>query len=145
MERKEAAKLLNHYNPHDTGGVHGMLLLHLGMRVRLTESLCKEKGLVKDAEGIVVRIVVHPSDEDMAARAFTEVSTGDDARVYLRQVPLGIWLRMDKYNDAPDAEHLAENTNLGSEHVQSLFFLEPTKTLMPFTWREFKVSRSGFH
>ena len=131
MERKEAAKLLNHYNPHETGGIHGMLLLHLGMKVRLTESLCKEKGLVKDAEGIVKRIVVHPDDEEMAARAFKEVSSGNDTRVYLTQVPLGIWLRMDKYDEAPDAEHIAESTNLASADVQSLLFLEPTKTMMP--------------
>jgi len=142
METKEAAKLLNLYNPHDTGGIHGMLLLHLGMRVRLTESICKEKGLVKDAEGIVTRIVVHPNDEDIAARAFLETTL--DARVYLTEVPLGIWLRMEKYDEAPDVENIASCTNLASSDVQSLVFLEPTKTLFPFSWRQFKISRSGF-
>ena len=62
MEKKEAAKLLNHYNPLDTGGKHGMLLLYLDMKVRLTESICKEKGLTKDAEGVVVHVTVHPDD-----------------------------------------------------------------------------------
>ena len=65
MQKEDAAKLLNHYNPHETGGIHGMLLLHLGMRIRLTDFLSKSKGLVKDAEGTVVRIVVQPRDEDM--------------------------------------------------------------------------------
>ena len=94
------------------------------------------------AEGIVTRIVVHPNDEDMAARAFLETSL--DARVYLTQVPLGIWLRVEKYDEAPDVENIASCTNLASSDVQSLLFLEPTKTLFPFTWRQFKVSRSGF-
>ena len=142
METKDAAKLLNHYNPHETGGIHGMLLLHLGMRVRLTESICKEKGLVKDAEGIVLRVVVHAGDEETAASAFKETSL--NARVYLTKVPLGIWLRMDKYDEAPDVSNLASSTNLASSDVGSLVFLEPTSTLMPFTWRDFKISRSGF-
>ena len=36
------------------------------------------------------------------------------------------------------------NTNLEHAEVQSLLFVTPTSTLMPFTWREFKVSRCGF-
>ena len=142
METKEAAKLLNQYNPHDTGGIHGLLLLHLGMRVRLTESICKDKGLVKDAEATVVRIVIHPTDEEIAAQAFKQAP--QDARVYLSHVPLGIWLRMEKYDEAPNAKHLATVTNLANSDIESLVFLEPTTTLMPFTWRGFKVARSGF-
>ena len=53
-----------------------MLLLHLGMRVRLTESICKAKGLVKDAEGVVMRIVLAPEDEAMAAEAFNTDTPG---------------------------------------------------------------------
>ena len=65
MDKKDAAKLLNHYNPHETGGMHRMFQVHLGMKVRLTDSLCKELGLVKDAEGVVVHISAHPDDEEM--------------------------------------------------------------------------------
>ena len=51
---------------------------------------------------------------------------------------------MDKYDETPDALQLSQNTNLDYAEVQSLLFVEPTTTLMPFTWREFKVSRCGF-
>ena len=144
MEKKEAAKLLNHYNPLDTGGKHGMLLLHLGMKVRLTESICKEKGLTKDAEGVVVHVTVHPDEEDLVRRGIKDAEDGHEIRLYLRRMPLGIWLRMDKYGETPAAAQLAQNTNLDPAEVQSLLFLEPTQNVMPFTWREFKVSRCGF-
>jgi len=133
METTEAANSANFYNPHDTGGIHGMLLLHLGMRVRLTESICKAKGLVKDAEGVVMRIELDPKDEELAANAFNAESPG--AMVYLTRVPLGIWLQMDKYDDATDVEHLAQTANLSDSDVQSLVLLPPTQTMMPFKWR----------
>jgi len=144
MQIQDAARLLNHYNPHETGGIHGMFLLHLGMRIRLTDTLCKEKGLIKDAEGTVVRIVVHPRDADMVASAFRDAGTGDDARAYLTEMPLGIWLRMDKYDGAPHIDHLAQSANLTGEEMQSLLFLEPQSSFVPFVWREFKISRCGF-
>jgi len=142
LEAQEAANLANQYNPHETGGMHGMLLLHLGMRVRLTESICKAKGLVKDAEGVVMKIVVHPQDEEMAAEAFNADTPG--TTVYLTHVPLGIWLQMDKYDEAPDVEHLAQATNLSDSDVQSLVLLQPTQTLRPFKWRQYQIYRSGF-
>ena len=138
----QAAKLLNHYNPLQTGGMHGMLLLHLGMRVRLTESICKEKGLVKDAEGTVVKIVAHPADKEAAAHAFNEASS--NARVYLTRVPLGIWLQMEKYDEAPFVGMVASSTNIAHPDVESLVFVEPWSTSIPFRWREFKITRSSF-
>ena len=52
MPREMAAMLMNHYAPRETGHMHGMQALHLGMRIRLTEPLDKAKGLVKEAEGL---------------------------------------------------------------------------------------------
>ena len=34
-----AKKFMNKANPKDTGGMHGMLAVHLGMRIRLLEPL----------------------------------------------------------------------------------------------------------
>ena len=90
----------------------------------------------------MVRNVPHPQDEELAAAAFRQAT--QDVRVYLAHVPLGIWLRMQKYDAAPNAEQLAMATNLTHCDIESLVFLEPTKTLMPFTWRNFKVARTGF-
>jgi len=142
--KPSAAKLLNHYNPSETGGIHGIFAAHIGMQVRLTDALCKEKGLVKDAEGVLVRIEFDPRDEELANSAFQRGAADDGAPVYLRYMPLGLWLRMAKYDEAPFAEQLASQTSMQADAAQSLLFLSPTTTLMPFTWREYKVTRSGF-
>ena len=42
-----AKKLMNKANPKDTGGMHGILAVHLGMRVRLLNALDRNKVLVK--------------------------------------------------------------------------------------------------
>jgi len=139
-----AAKLMNHYNPLETGGIHGFFPAHLGMVVRLTETVCKEKGLVKDAEGTIVRIEFDPRDEDLFKAAFLLEGAGDGEPVYPRYMPLGMWLRMEKYEEAPFAERLSSQTNIEVDAAQSLLFLSPTTTLMPFSWREYKVTRSGF-
>eukprot|EP00959_Pyramimonas_sp_CCMP1952_P048964 1023119-Pyramimonas_sp.AAC.1 len=57
MSRKDAAKMMNWANPTNTGGMHGLLPAHVGMRVRLLEALDIKNGLVKDAEGQIVHIV----------------------------------------------------------------------------------------
>ena len=38
------------YDPNDTGLMHGMLPIHVGIRVRLLDHIAQEKGLVKDDE-----------------------------------------------------------------------------------------------
>ena len=58
MPMADAAKLMNKASPRETGGMHGMLPVHLGMRVRFLEPLDLSRGLVKDSEGEVVQIVV---------------------------------------------------------------------------------------
>ena len=83
--------------------MHGMFQVHLGMKVRLTDSLSKELGLVKDAEGVVVHISAHPDDEEMVRRGIKEAEDGHEVRMYLTQMPLGLWLRMQKYEDTPQA------------------------------------------
>ena len=115
-----------------------------GGEIALSESLYKEKGVLKDVEGVVVHITVHPDDEDMVRRGIKDAEEGREVRLYLSQVPFGIWLQMDKYDETPAAEQLAQNTNLEHAEVQSLLFVTPTPAFMPFTWREFKVSRCGF-
>ena len=143
MQAELAAKLMNHYNPNETGHLHGMLPVHLGMRVRLTDTLDKTKGLVKDAEGVIVHVALHPADQ---ARVDAAAAAGDDREpVYLEHIPLGVWLKMDKYKGAPfaDALHKAD-PDLSSAVTASLVFLEPTQTLFPFKWRGHSISRIGF-
>jgi len=128
-----AKKLMNKANPKDTGAMHGMLLLHVGMWMRLLNALDVEKGLVKDAEGVIVSIVYHPLDQDHVDAA---MANGAE-RIYLRHLPLGIWLRMDKYAKSPFV-----NDDLGAE-ASRLVFVEP-QTSDPFLFRGHKVKRTGF-
>ena len=51
---------------------------------------------------------------------------------------------MDKYDEAPFVDTVTEASTLGRADAENLVFLEPLTTFMPFRWREFKISRSGF-
>ena len=145
MPRDAAAKLMNHYNPHETGNMHGLLGVHLGMRVRLTEQLDKAHGLVKNAEGVVVRVEVDPRDQEAVDKAATD-GAEPAQEIYLRHLPLGIWLRMDKYTNSPCATVLEKELPgaFAVEHTDSLYFLQPASTFMPFKWRGYAVYRTGF-
>ena len=64
MPVEAAKKLMNIANPKDSGNMHGMLALHIGMRIRLLDALGEKKTLVKDAEGDIVRIEPHLDDRE---------------------------------------------------------------------------------
>ena len=83
-------------------------------------------------------------DEDLVRRGIKDAENGHEVRLYPTQMPLGIWLRMDKYDETPDAAQLAKNTNMDPADVQSLLCVEPRSCFMLFTWRKYKVSRCGF-
>ena len=140
MPMASAAKLINKASPEDTGGMHGMLPVHLGMRVRFLEALDLANGLVKDSEGEVVEIVVNPLDQDMVDEA---ARNGTD-KVYLRHLPLGFWVKMEKYKHAPFGDLLEKHEqSLDRDRTKSLVFVE-ARTSEPFTFRTYKVIRTGF-
>ena len=133
-----AAKLMNQVNPGMTGGMHGMLPLHLGMRIRLLDHLDIGRGLVKDAEGDVVHVAIDPRDADEVEQASV-----DGRPAYLRYLPFGIWVRMDKYQDAPFCEHLAQHAGgIEATDAARLVFIEP-QTSQTFDFRRHKVTRTA--
>ena len=120
--------------------MHGILPVHWGMHVRLLEALSINDGLVKDAEGEIVEIVVKPLEQDLV----------DDARasgsrlIYLRHLPLGFWVLMSKYRSAPFVSHLQDfDDGLIDSNTRSLVFIEP-RTSDAFNFRDFRVTRTGF-
>lgn len=135
-----AKKLMNKANPQETGGMHGMLTVHLGMRVRLLAALDLRNGLVKDAEGEVVHVAVNPLDQ----REVDAAMASGGGVVYLRHPPLGIWVRMNKYTGAPFAKRLQRaDASLDPEQTRSLVFVEP-RTSDAFVFRNHRVTRTGF-
>jgi hypothetical protein len=135
-----AAKLMNKAAPRETGGMHGLLPMHLGMRVRLLEALDLGNGLVKDAEGEVVHIVPNELDGDMVDVAFAR----SEPMVYLRHLPKGFWIRMSKYAHAPFGKRLQQHdSTLSLAETQGLVFVE-ARTSDAFHFRGHNVTRTGF-
>ena len=134
-----AKKLMNVANPKDSGSMHGMLALHIGMRIRLLDALDERKTLVKDAEGDIVRIVPHPDDQQ---RMEEGLQMGGGI-IYLTKFPKGVWVRMEKYDGAPFTKLLqGQCSTLLPADTQHLVFIEP-RASDPFVFREFTVTRTG--
>ena len=146
MPMAQAAKLMNRANPKDTGNMHGMLAVHVGMRVRLLDHIDQQHGLVKDAEGTIVEVVVD-GEADQARVEDAEGNHG--AQVYLSRLPKGIWVRMDKYSDAPFADILQDHDDrLTKDLTGPLVFLEP-RASKAFKYHgkdniSHEVTRTGF-
>lgn len=143
LTKENCAKLFNHYNPYETGHMHGFLAVHLGMKVRLLVPLDKQKGLVQEAEGVVVHVAVNPKDQARVDASFAQAAPTDP--LYLEHVALGLWVRFDKYTGAPFQRKLRQaDATLTEPLTQSLVFVEPSSTMIPFKWRGHSVYRVGF-
>ena len=73
------------------------------MLLNFRKALDLAKGLVKDSEGDVVHIVVNPLDQAMVDEA---ERNGADT-IYLRHLPLGFWVKMEKYERLISRHHLS--------------------------------------
>ena len=101
-----------------------MMPIHEGMTIRLLEAVCVAHGLMKDTEGIVVRVAVNPMEaEDVQAR----VDANPTAQVHLQCLPWGIYVRVPKYTKSvlkqtvnDDDDNQEERDELGS-----IIYLEP--------------------
>ena len=114
------------------------------MRVRLLVALDKSKGLVREAEGSVVRIVVAGPDQPHVDEVMAmQCSARPD--IYLRHVHLGVWVRMDKYAGGPFQSILeSAHTLLTPDNTHSLIFVEPVKTATPFQWRSHTITVDNY-
>ena len=138
-------KLMNRANPQNTGGMHGMLEVHIGMRIRLLKALAVDQSLVKDSEGVIVRVVPNPLDDV----ALTTAIESSERKIYLRHLPLGIWVRMDKFAGAAFTQDLQDADGGVDKHLtQSLVFIEPETTNEMFDFQSHhvthKVKRTQF-
>ena len=51
---------------------------------------------------------------------------------------------MDKYDEAPFVDEVCASASFPAADVAPSLILTPTTTLIPFKWRGYKVTRSGF-
>ena len=88
-------------NIHNTGKLAGVLLLHAGMIVRLSDVLAPGLGLVKDKLGKVLKVVLRESNQER----LDNLPAG-----YWQFVPQytakGIWVQLQKYKDSPLSAHI---------------------------------------
>lgn len=91
MGRDTASRFLNVYNIHHTGHMHVVFLVHIGMRVRLTQKINATFVFVQEQKATVVSIVMHISDD---AR-YPWASPGSIFRP--RFLFARFWLQVDDY------------------------------------------------
>ncbi len=119
--RHVAHQLLTIPNIHNTGNLHGILPLHVGMRVRFTHALSSIDGLVKERQGTVEKIVVHEDDEEHMHGGFCTVQ--------LTKMIHGAWVLCDDFDDAPLASVTAGFLKMKGEEVDTAS--ERAKVLVP--------------
>ena len=64
IDKQLTHQLLTVPNPHRTGKLQGMLLVHENMIVRLSDVLAPHLGLVKDKMAMVVKVDLHHEDQE---------------------------------------------------------------------------------
>ena len=88
--------LLSVPNIHKTGKLAGMLLIHEGMQVRLSDVLDPTSGLVKDLVGQVVSVKLRSHDEERLR------NLPPGYQFFVPDfIPEGIWVEFAKYKKAP--------------------------------------------
>ncbi len=93
--------LLTVPNIHNTGKLHGLLLLHEAMIVRLGDVLAPHCGLVKDKLAKVVQVVLREHD-----RKRLENSPPGFQRFTPQYHAMGIWVQLSSYTTSPLSEHI---------------------------------------
>ena len=93
--------VLTIHNVHNSGKLPGMLLVHVGMSVRLSDVMAPQMGLVKDKIGKVLSVVLHQSDQ----KRLNESSSGYHVFVP-KFIPKGIWVQFDNYKRSPLSAHI---------------------------------------
>ena len=118
-EQQVIHNLLTMPNIHNTGKLHGMLLLHESMVVRLSDVIAPHCGLVKDRLAEVIRVDLHPHDQ----RRLDNLPAG-----YLQFVPefmvQGVWIRMLKYNSSPLSSQMLSTYGLAGDDATSIIYVE---------------------
>ena len=85
LKRAEAQRLLHEPNPFNTGRLMSVCPLHVGQRVRLSQVVDKKAGLVQEAEGTVVAVIL----------ARNEPAQASDGVRWLKKLPVAVYVQFD--------------------------------------------------
>jgi hypothetical protein len=92
---------------HNTGKLPGILLVHEGMIVRLSDVLAAGLGLVKDKLGKVLHVVLHERDQ----MRLNSLPAG--YRLFVPEyMAKGIWVQLQKYKRSPLSAHIMPEAEL---------------------------------
>ena len=93
--RRVVHQLLTIQQIRNTGNLHGVRPIHVGMRVRFTHGLSSVAGITKERQCTVENIAHHPEGEERIR---------DGLRcVHLRRMVRAVWLLVD-FDNAPLAD-----------------------------------------
>ena len=126
IDKQLTHQLLTVPNPHRTGKLQGMLLVHENMIVRLSDVLAPHLGLVKDKMAMVVKVDLHHEDQERLRHR--EAGFCHFVPEYMAQ---GIWVELLKGKSSPMEDALLETWEGQFENVadrtddaKTLFFVE---------------------
>ena len=126
IDKQLTHQLLTVPNPHCTGKLQGMLLVHENMIVRLSDVLAPHLGLVKDKMGMVVKVDLHHEDQERLRHR--EPGFCHFVPEYMAK---GFWVKLLKGKSSPmeDAllktwEEQFENVADHADDAKTLFFVE---------------------
>ena len=126
IDRQLTHQLLTVPNPHRTGKLQGMLLVHENMIVRLSDVLAPHLGLVKDKMAMVVKVDLHHEDQERLRHR--DPGFCHFAPEYMAK---GTWLKLLKGKSSPMEDALLETWEEQFENVadhtddaKTLFFME---------------------
>ena len=122
IEKQLTHQLLTVPNPHRTGKLQGMLLVHENMIVRLSDVLAPHLGLVKDKMAVVVKVDLHHEDQERLRHR--EAGFCHFVPEYMAK---GIWVKLLKGKSSPMEDALLETWEGQADHTddaKTLFFVE---------------------
>ena len=103
-------EILLETNVHNTAHLHGILPVHVGMKMRLLSRLSAADGLVNERQCTVVKIVPHEDEFDQDCPMPTHFK-----RVHLKYMLRGIWVSFDDFEDAPLAKEMLSYVNCAEQ------------------------------
>ena len=126
IDKQLTHQLLTVPNPHRTGKLQGMLLVHENMVVRLADVLAPQLGLVKDKLAVVVKVDLHHADQQRLANLEPGYR-----QFFPEFMAKGIWVKLLKGKSSPMEDALLqqwqeefEDAETHAADAKTLFFVE---------------------